>query len=200
MRTERLGAFSDGVFAIAATLLVLEIHAPTLTASGFWVRLGSEWPAFVAYAVSFITIGIAWVNHHAMLESLAGADRNVLFLNLVLLLAIGFVPFPTGLLATAFRDGTAERQTCLLYAATWLFASSVFTALWWYLATRTPYLLKEGASFGMARLHRSWTGPALYGLAMIASLIRPQAALALFAVIAVWFIHPGKGHLSVDDE
>src|SRR5438876_999978 len=96
MRTTRLEAFSDGVFAIAATLLVLELRVPPDTTDlvGALLRL---WPAYAAYLVSFLTIGIIWVNHHTLLEHCTRVDRRFLYLNLLLLIAVGIVPFPTSL-------------------------------------------------------------------------------------------------------
>src|SRR5437773_9991221 len=96
MRTTRLEAFSDGVFAIAATLLVLELRVPPDTTDlvGALLRL---WPAYAAYLVSFLTIGIIWVNHHTLLEHCTRVDRRFLYLNLLLLLAVGIGPFPPAL-------------------------------------------------------------------------------------------------------
>src|SRR5216110_3559042 len=96
MRTTRLEAFSDGVFAIAATLLVLELRVPpeTTDVPAALLRL---WPAYAAYLVSFMTIGIIWVNHHTLLEHCKRVDRRFLYLNLLLLVAVGIVPFPTSL-------------------------------------------------------------------------------------------------------
>src|SRR5205814_8662930 len=97
MRTSRLEAFSDGVFAIAGTLLVLELRVPadTTDLAGALLRL---WPAYAAYLVSFLTIGILWVNHHTLLEHCKRADRRFLYLNLLLLLGVGLVPSPAPLL------------------------------------------------------------------------------------------------------
>ena len=99
METRRLEAFSDGVFAIAITLLVLEIPVPKAGQRGLWDALLAQWPSFVSYLVSFSVIGIIWVNHHGVLDHLARADRGVLFLNLLFLLGVAFIPFPTERLA-----------------------------------------------------------------------------------------------------
>src|SRR4051794_16540991 len=96
--TLRLQAFSDGVFAIAITLLVLELHAPT-SSHGLWSGLVDEWPQFAAYLTSFLVIGIMWVNHHSMFKQFARSDRVLLFLNLLLLLWTALLPFPTSLVA-----------------------------------------------------------------------------------------------------
>jgi uncharacterized membrane protein len=102
MRTSRLEAFSDGVFAIAITLLVLDLAVPPVTEAerdGLWAALGHEWPSYFAYLVSFLVIGIIWINHHTMLTLVERVDRPVLFANLLLLLTVSVIPFPTRLLA-----------------------------------------------------------------------------------------------------
>jgi len=164
MRTSRLEAFSDGVFAIAATLLVLELRVPadTTDLGGALLRL---WPAYAAYLVSFVTIGIIWVNHHTLLEHCRRVDRRFLYLNLLLLVAVGIVPFPTSLVdrytslhatigtlaALRHRDRTGEGQVvdcCLLDSG----FTMVEIPLSYYLATgqeggeagRPPYKAKDG--------------------------------------------------------
>src|SRR4030081_383988 len=96
VRTSRLEAFSDGVVAIAATLLVLELRVPP-DSPDLMRALLDVWPAYAAYLVSFLTIGIIWVNHHTLLEHCTRVDRRFLYLNLLLLIAVGIVPFPTAL-------------------------------------------------------------------------------------------------------
>jgi uncharacterized membrane protein len=106
MTTNRLEAFSDGVFAIAITLLVLELSVPT--GDNLWHQLKEEWPSFASFFVSFWVIGIIWVNHHAVLDHLARADRGVLYLNLLLLFTVVFIPFPTALMAEHLKSGADE--------------------------------------------------------------------------------------------
>src|ERR1700759_3063446 len=123
METSRLEAFADGVFAIAATLLILDV---TVKAKGD--QLGSAllhaWPEYAAYAVSFVTIGIMWVNHHATLTVIERVDRTFLFLNVGLLASIAFVPFPTRLVAEHLRD-VGLRAAAVAYGIT-LTATAVF--------------------------------------------------------------------------
>ena len=102
MSSRRTEAFSDGVFAIAITLLVLDLAVPPLQESerdGLAAALGHEWPSYFAYLVSFLVVGIIWINHHTMLTLLERVDRPVLFANLMLLLTVSVIPFPTRLLA-----------------------------------------------------------------------------------------------------
>src|SRR5690349_7248477 len=97
--TTRLEAFSDGVFAIAITLLILEIKVPTpavsQAAGGLWAALVAQWPSFASYVISFVTIGIMWINHHAMFQYIRRTDRTLLLLHIVFLLLVSFVPYPT---------------------------------------------------------------------------------------------------------
>ena len=111
--TDRLEMFSDGVLAIAITLLILEVQVPHVGRGGLWSALGHLWPSYSAYLVSFATIGIMWVNHHAMFERIAHTDRGLLYLNLALLGAIAFLPFPTAVLAQYVRgDAANARAAC----------------------------------------------------------------------------------------
>src|ERR1700704_222760 len=114
MRTSRLEAFSDGVFAIAATLLVLELRVPSDAPDlvGALVRL---WPAYAAYLVSFLTIGIIWVNHHTLLEHCTRVDRRFLYLNLLLLIAVGIVPFPTALVGQYIVSESGATAALVVY-------------------------------------------------------------------------------------
>lgn len=192
MTTDRAGALSDGIFAIAATLLVLEIHAPDPATPELWRALAQEWPAYLSYAISFATLGIVWVNHHALLDALARVDRTVLFLNLLLLGIVGFVPFPTGFLADAFRVGEGQRVATLVYGGTMLAMATAFALSWTYVVTRAPELLEQPQVAARRRMGRSWVGPAIYAVAMIVAVASPSLALLLFALIALYFIHPGR--------
>ena len=98
MSTSRLEAFSDGVFAIAATLLVLELHVPATGTGPLWPQIVAQWPSYACYVVSFLTIGIIWVNHHALFALIVKVDLPMLLLNLLLLMIIALLPFPTALL------------------------------------------------------------------------------------------------------
>src|ERR1700761_277819 len=99
MSTNRLEAFSDGVFAIANTLLVLDIHVPEPGSGRLGHELLAQWPSYAAYVITFITIGIIWINHHAAFGRLRSVDHSILFLNLALLLTVSVLPFTTRLMA-----------------------------------------------------------------------------------------------------
>src|SRR5205085_3090480 len=116
--TARAEAFSDGVFAIAITLLIIEVHIPS---RGHAETLGHEllrlWPSYLGYLTSFLTIGVMWINHHHVFTYITRSDRTLLFLNTLLLMMVAFVPFPTAVLAQFIRTDGA-RPAALLYGAT----------------------------------------------------------------------------------
>src|SRR2546428_10293929 len=134
MTTSRLETFADGVFAIAATLLILNVDAQVGAAhTDLGARLLHIWPSYVAYAVSFLTIGIIWVNHHTVMSQVARADRTFLFLTVVFLLSVAFIPFPTRLVAEHVRDEGA-RAAALAYGITLTVTAVMFQALWLHAA------------------------------------------------------------------
>jgi uncharacterized membrane protein len=114
--TNRLESFSDGVLAVAITLLVLNIQVPSPSAhTHLGAELARQWPQYAAYATSFLTIGIIWKNHHVMISRLREADHNILMLNLILLLTVGVIPFATALLATYLRLGHGQNLAAAVY-------------------------------------------------------------------------------------
>src|SRR2546423_13165892 len=132
--TARLEAFSDGVFAIAITLLIIEIHVP---AREHAETLGHEllriWPSYLGYLTSFLTIGVMWINHHYVFELIGRIDRTMLLLNTLLLMLIAFVPFPTAVLAQFVETGGA-RAAAVLYGATLTLTAITYFAWWRYAA------------------------------------------------------------------
>ena len=112
--TGRVVTFSDAVFAISITLLILEISPPT-DYTNLLHGLLALWPSYLAYGVTFLFIGQVWANHHVMFDHIRGADRVVLLLNTLLLMAVAFLPFSTSVLAGAFRNGHGERTAVVFY-------------------------------------------------------------------------------------
>src|SRR3954447_9653371 len=130
--TTRLETFSDGVFAIAATLLVLEISVSSTDELGLGHALLHIWPQYLAYITSFVTIGIIWMNHHHTVSLIARTDRTLLFINNLLLLTVAFLPFPTKLVGDYLRD-PGEQAAALTYAGT-LVAMAILHQVWWQYA------------------------------------------------------------------
>jgi len=126
---ERLVFFSDAVFAIAVTLLVLEIHPPQDTRQ-LLQGLAALWPSYLSYAITFLLIGQVWANHHVMFDHIHSADRTVLFLNTLLLMDIAFLPFAASVLAAAFRTGHGQRTAVVFHGMTFLLAAILFNVIW----------------------------------------------------------------------
>jgi uncharacterized membrane protein len=197
MAKNRVEPFSDGVFAIAATLLVLELHVPAPgSEGGLWHALVEEWPSFASYVVSFSIIGIIWVNHHAVLDHLGRVDRTLLFFNLLLLLWVALLPFPTNLLSTYMREGgTDERVAGVVYTANMALMGFSFSMLWRYAVSRG--LLAEGLSDEEVRVRTRnfMIGAPLYLLAMLVALISAPACLVMNAALALYYALPGLGQM-----
>jgi uncharacterized membrane protein len=137
--TGRLVGFSDGVFAITITLLVLEIKPPD--SEDLLHDLLALWPSYLAYALTFLFIGQVWVNHHVMFDHIRSADRLVLLLNTLLLMVVAFLPFATSVLADALRSGDGERTAVVFYGIAFDVTALTFNAVWQY--ARRQHLLRE---------------------------------------------------------
>jgi uncharacterized membrane protein len=186
--TTRLEAFSDGVFAIAATVLVLEFSVDGVSGA----RLGHEllhlWPAYLAYATSFLTIGIIWINHHYCMQTIARADRTLLFLNLVLLMIIAFLPFPTKLVAE-FLQRPGESDAVYAYDATFVAMAIVYNT-WWRYASSGRRLIDEKAPPEAVRaITRAFNpGIPLYVGALLISIASPLASVFVTFAIAAFYL------------
>src|SRR2546428_11831089 len=177
MTTSRLETFADGVFAIAATLLILNVDAQVGAAhTDLGARLLHIWPSYVAYAVSSLTIGIIWVNHHTVMSQVARADRTFLFLTVVFLLSVAFIPFPTRLVAEHVRDEGA-RAAALTYGITLTVTAVMFQALWLYAALRRR-LLRGGADerLGPGITRGFLPRPFIYLAAPLGAVLRSDAS------------------------
>lgn len=198
MTTNRLGAFSDGVFAVAITLLVLDIHAPSgaETANGLWTALGRLWPHYAAYVVSFLVIGIVWVNHHAVLELIAHVDRQLAFLNLLLLMAVALIPFATALLAEYLAHGGGpSHAAAAAYSAVIALMGAAFGALWIYASRAGGRLLVEGfPTEDLPRITRGFvSGTPLYFVAIGVAFLSAAACLVLHALVAIYYALARRG-------
>ena len=189
----RVEAFSDGVIAIAITLLVLEIRVPDVSHGKLAHALAHQWPSYVAYVLTFFVIGVMWVNHHAMFQQIERVDRTLLFLNIGLLMGIAFLPFPTALVARYLRAGDDARVATAIYSATMVVIGCGFLVLWWYLA-RNPRLLRDGfgAASAQRMLRRTIIGPALYAASIVVALLAPMLCLVVYAALAVYFVFPAR--------
>ena len=184
MKTARLETFSDGVFAIAATLLILEVHrAGGSVAHG----LVHAWPSYVAYAISFLTIGIIWVNHHTVMQQIDRVDRTFLFINVVFLMIVAFSPYPTRVLAETLRDGS--KPAAFAYGLTFTLMAVSYGTMWFYAALGRRLIAADADQRVVSGISRSF-GPGwiIYGLATLSSLISAYLAVALYGAIALFYV------------
>jgi uncharacterized membrane protein len=190
----RIEAFSDGVIAIAITLLVLDIHVPDPGHDGSLAhRLAMQWPSYAAYVVSFLTIGIIWINHTAMLRRLKGVDHSILMLNLILLLTIGILPFTTALMAAYLKAADGEKLAAAVYGGSFLVMGIAFFAMQRHLLRARVHLLQEHLTPAVRRtvLRRNAAGLVPYAVATAAAAVSPYLTLALCGAVAVFYGIPG---------
>ena len=188
MPKSRTEAFSDGVFAIAITLLIIEVRPPNSGAGALAGDLANLWPKYAAYVVSFVIIGIIWVNHHQIFERITSVDRPLLFLNLLLLLTVAFLPFPTALLGEYIRKGDNAHVAAAVYSANMTLIGLAFLAIWTYLARVPSLLAPDVGTEGALRARRAAAiGPVAYGLSIPLAFVNAVACLIVYAAIALYF-------------
>ncbi len=186
--TSRLEAFSDGVFAIAATLLVLEITVGDVPGPELGHALVHLWPSYLAYATSFLTIGIIWINHHYCVETMARCDRTFMFLNLLLLLTVAFLPFPTKLVADYLQD-PGERTAALAYSATFVVMSVVYNSWWRYASTNRRLIAEHVPNSTLRAISRAFDpGIPMYVGTFVVALFSPLASVLLTFAIAAFYL------------
>jgi uncharacterized membrane protein len=188
MPTSRVEAFSDGVFAIAITLLIIDVRPPHSAPGELAGDLLGIWPSYAAYVVSFAIIGIIWVNHHDVFTRIVAIDRPLLFLNLFLLLTVAFLPFPTVLLADYLRAGTNSHIAAAVYSVNMTAIGLAFIAMWTYLV-RVPSLMdtRVGATGARSARRSAMVGPVLYGLSIPLAFVSAVACLIVYAALALYF-------------
>jgi uncharacterized membrane protein len=194
--TARLEAFSDGVFAVAITLLVLGLHVSARSGQ-LTAGLAKEWPHFATYIVSFLTIGIIWMNHHAQFERTVRADRPLMVLNLVLLMFVTLIPFPTSLLASHFTNGADQRVATIFYAATLLAMSLAFFAT--FLWSAHARLFGDWVDPHLGRLlRRNAAGMLVYVVAIGLAFVSASVSLAVCAAVAIYYLIPARVPVKAD--
>jgi uncharacterized membrane protein len=190
VETGRLETFADGVFAIAATLLILSVDARVGSPRGAALRdeLLAAWPSYVAYLISFLTIGIIWANHHTMMNQIGRADRTLLILTVGFLLVVAFIPLPTRLVAEFIgKDGA--RAATVTYGITLILTSVMFNAIWFY-AARGGRLLRADADERVVRgISKTFVlGPWMYLAATLVAAIAPTVGAIAFMLFALFWV------------
>jgi uncharacterized membrane protein len=187
MSVGRLEAFSDGVLAIVITLLILEIKVPTGHEGTLGSALAKQWPQYVAFLLSFLIVGIIWLNHHATFNLLDRTDHRIQVLNLVLLLPVTVLPWPTALLAEYTREGTAgdQRIAVLVYGVTSSAMALAFNVLWRYLLRHRELHKPQVTSELLAVRNRRYNvGLLAYPVATVIGLVSAPLFLALMLGLA----------------
>ena len=186
-------SFSDGVIAVAITLLVLNIAVPRPRAHHALAHeLLRQWPIYAAYVISFVTIGIIWLNHHAVIGRLDRADHPILLLNLLLLLCVAVVPFATSLIATYLDQPHGQAIAAGIYAGTFLVLTIVFVTLNWHILFRKAHLLGGELTHERRRelVARGFTGVVPYVIATAVAPLSSYATLIICGGVAVFYALP----------
>jgi len=189
--TARIEAFSDGIFSIAATLLVLELKPPN-PAVPFWAGIWHLWPGYVSFVLSFFFIGIMWINHHRLFVHITKADDLLMAVNLLLLLGVVFVPYPTSLMAASITmlDSDYSRNVALFYNFGYFVIALLFNLLWF--VCRKRGLLDH--EFGHERVHaisnQYKIGPFCYAACLAMTWFSVPVSLGMNAAMAIYFLLP----------
>lgn len=191
METRRLESFSDGVFAVAITVLVFNLLTIGDRGLTYGTLLSSRtWPQYFAYVVGFLTIGIMWLNHHAMVMHAERVDRVTLILNIVLLMTVVAVPFPTALVAGHLTEpGPGAAVAVVTYGVVSVLLSTAFAAMWWYLSTHQESLASRSGAERLRSVLRFGAG--LFGYiagTLVAAFWSPIAGLVIFGLVAVYYL------------
>ena len=197
--TGRVEAFSDGVFAVAITLLVLNIQPPPLSSPKLFADgalrdyLFHQWPMLVAFVTSFATIGVMWLNHHRLFKHIKYADNTLLALNLLLLLIIVFIPYPTALLAQQYATHPEGRDAAILYGGTNVIMAICFYVLWRYASHENRLLSKDADPEEVRAISRQYRfGPLLYLITFALAWLSAPVSVLLDLLLAIFFALPGR--------
>ncbi len=196
--TGRIEAFSDGVFAIAITLLIIEIGVPHLEDEPPGTTLPQAlvglWPSYLGYVISYLQIGVIWANHHNRFRFIERSDHGLLFLNILFLMCVAFIPFPTALLAEYLERTASERETAgVIYAGTLAVTAVFFTLLWLYAAANRLVDRNLDPSLVRAMTRRYLLGTVAYLLVFVLAYVNVAASLILIVILALLFVLPEPG-------
>jgi uncharacterized membrane protein len=201
--TGRLEAFSDGVFAIAITLLILTVPVPDLTKGSLLSQIGDHWPSFLAYVLSFVTILIMWVNHHALFTMIRRINHAFLMINGLLLMMVTFVNYPTALVAESLKTGLPsgnlllqgtpdQKAAAAIYSGTFVVTAILYNVLWGYAAHNGRLLARNHDRELADLITRQYRfGPLFYLVAFLFAFVSAPASIAVNALLAVYFSFTG---------
>jgi TMEM175 potassium channel family protein len=191
--TTRVEALSDGVFAIAITLLVIDLKTPSVDGrhANLLRAVAHNWPIYLAYATSFWSIGLAWIIHHQIFRAMRRFDHALLLINSLLLLVIALIPHPTAIVAQYLRDPAQRRYALMIYSGAWLTIAILLNLLWWYARTRTLLARDVTPELTKRMSRRLLPGPPLYLVAFVLAYFSFSATLVMYAIIGILYTLPG---------
>ncbi len=188
--TGRIEAFSDGVIAVAITLLILDVHVPNVQ-TGLLQALLSQWPNYLGYVTSFLVITIFWVNHHNMFRNIYQVDYALLLINSFFLMCIAFIPFATAVLTKYITSPTGQHTAAIVYGATLLLNGILFNTIWWYAVWKRRLVHRDLDAEAVRRITKGYLfGLQFYALAIDLSLINVVLSLTLYIVIDLLYFLP----------
>jgi uncharacterized membrane protein len=192
--TARTEAFSDGVFAFAITLLVLDIGVSKSKFHDLLGGLTHQWPQYVGYATSFLTVGGIWLVHHGMFRRFQSVNRRLMTINLLLLMAVAFLPFPTRLMAEAISTTSAERTAVIFYGV-WLLVIQLLISALWLSATRDRELLMPEVSEKEAKAIMLAVTPSIgfYVCVIVLGLLAPKVAAFGYLLLSAFALVRARG-------
>jgi uncharacterized membrane protein len=190
--TGRLETFSDGVFAIAITLLILDVRLPSGNES-LTHRLGDAWPAYNGYVISFLVIGIMWANHHGIFRLIDRTSHGLVVANLLLLMCIAFIPFPTTVLADNLRTGGHDQHVATIFYNGVFTLTAAFYNVLWQTAARHNRLIAKGSERAAAEVTRRFRyGVPSYLAATLVAIVSVPASLAIDGALALLYAFPQR--------
>ena len=197
--TGRVEAFSDGVFAVAITLLILNIQPPPITDLNAFKDgilrdyILKQWPMLLAFVTSFATIGVMWINHHKVFSRVKYVDNTLLLLNLLLLIVIIFIPYPTALLAEQYKDYPQGHDAAIFYTATNVLLAICFNLLWFYAAHHSRLLREDADPEDTKAISRQYIfGPVVSLLTFGLAWISVPISILLNLLLTLFFAIAGR--------
>ncbi|HXW55199.1 MAG TPA: TMEM175 family protein [Candidatus Cybelea sp.] len=195
--TGRLEAFSDGVFAVAITLLALDLQVPKLgnaaSVGAVAQALARQWPSYIAFATSFFTVLIMWVSHHSIFKLVQKSNARLLFANGLLLMLTTVVPFSTSLV-TQYLRSPAAKMACAVYGGTFVLISLAFNLLWYGLLHDRTLLRADASEEVIQRIDRSYrVGTPMYVLATVGAFLNPYVTIGLCTALWIFWAFTARG-------
>ena len=199
--TARLETFADGVFAIAITLLVIDIHLPSpQPAGGLGPALRHLWPSYLGYLTSFIVIGIMWANHHDLMKLIDRVDHGFITLNLLLLMCVAFLPFPTAVMAERLTDPGERAIAVAFYCGCFTITAVFYFLMWWHAARGRRLIAADAPDEAVRAITRAYApGALLYFAATVLAFVHVAISLAILLGLAILYMLPRAGaHRAAD--